>query len=172
MKEKFKKSDYPLRFINRKINEFWKGKYHGDERFLIPPNLFGIPTPFISIEIPYCQLKKYKSKHFLKKNLQIYRAVTTSKSRKVQPLFSLKCKSDYRLFGIYKGDCSCGSRYIGKTRHNADVRWNKHNNSTKSSEPSKHLRIYIDHYLTWTIISNAPKNSKTRKNLEASYIAL
>ena len=131
MKEKFKKSDYPLRFINRKINEFWKGKYHGDERFLIPPNLFGIPTPFISIEIPYCQLKKYKSKHFLKKNLQIYRAVTTSKSRKVQPLFSLKCKSDYRLFGIYKGDCSCGSRYIGKTRHNADVRWNKHNNSTK-----------------------------------------
>ena len=107
----------------------------------------------------------------MKQNPQIHRAVTTWKSRKLQPLFSLKCKSDYRLFGIYKGDCSCGSRYIGKTRNNTDVRSNKHNNST-SSEPSKHFRIYIDHYFTWTIISNAPKNSKTRKNLEASYIAL
>ena len=36
----------------------------------------------------------------------------------------------------------------------------------------KHLRSNINHYFTWAIISNAPKNTKTRKNLEASYIAL
>ena len=53
-----------------------------------------------------------------------------------------------------------------------DVIWKEHNNPTKSSEPSKHLRSNIEHQFTWTVISNAPKNSKTRKNLEASYIAL
>ena len=42
----------------------------------------------------------------------------------------------------------------------------------QSSEPSKHRQSNINHYFTWAIISNAPKNAKTRKNLEASYIAL
>ena len=73
---------------------------------------------------------------------------------------------------ICKGYCSCGSRYIGKTKRNVEVRWNEYNNPTKSSEPSKHLRSNINHYFTWVVISNAPKNAKTRKNLEASYIAL
>ena len=73
---------------------------------------------------------------------------------------------------IYKGDCPCGSRYIGETKRNAEVRWNEHNNPTKSSEPLKHLQSNINHYFTWVVISNAPKNAKTRKNLEASYIAL
>ena len=73
---------------------------------------------------------------------------------------------------IFKGDCSCGSRYIGETKRNAEVSWNEHNNPTKSSEPSKRLRSNINHYFTWAVISNAPKNAKTRKNLEALYIAL
>ena len=73
---------------------------------------------------------------------------------------------------IYKGDCSCGSHYIGETKHHEEVRWKEHNNPTKSSEPSKHLGSNINHYFTWAVISNAPKNAKTRKNLEASYIAL
>ena len=30
----------------------------------------------------------------------------------------------------------------------------------------------INHYFTWAVISNAPKNAKTRNNLEVSYIAL
>ena len=42
----------------------------------------------------------------------------------------------------------------------------------QSSEPSKHHQSNINHYFTWAVISNAPKNTKTRKNLEASYIAL
>ena len=73
---------------------------------------------------------------------------------------------------IYKGDCSCGTRYIGETKLNADVRWNEHNDLTKSWQPSKHLLSNINHHFTWAVISNAPKNAKTRKNLEASYIAL
>ena len=38
------------------------------------------------------------------------------------------------------GGCSCGSWYIGETKRNAEVRWNKHYNPTESSELSKHLR--------------------------------
>ena len=49
---------------------------------------------------------------------------------------------------------------------------NKHINPTKSSEPSKHLQSNINHYFTWPVISNAPKNARTRNNLGASYIAL
>ena len=67
---------------------------------------------------------------------------------------------------------ACGSRYFGETKRNAEVRWNKHNNPTKSSESSKHLRRNINHCFTCAVISNAPKNAKTIKNLEASYFAL
>ena len=61
---------------------------------------------------------------------------------------------------------------VKETKRNAEVRWNELNNPTKSSEPSKRLRSNINHYFTWAVISNASKNAKTRKNLEASYIAL
>ena len=62
--------------------------------------------------------------------------------------------------------------YITLVKRSAEVRWYKHNNLTKSSEPSKHFGSNINHYFTWAVISNDPKNANTRKNLEASYIAL
>ena len=94
------------------------------------------------------------------------------KTRNIQFLFLIKDKNDYKSCVIYKRGCSCGSRYIGEIKRNAEVRWNEHNNPTKSSEQSKHLRSNINHCFTWAVISNAPKNAHTRKNLEASYIAL
>ena len=98
--------------------------------------------------------------------------VITWKTRNIQPLFPLKDENDYKSCVIYKGDCSCDSCYIGETKHNAEVRWNEHNNPAKSSEQSKHLRSNVNHYFTQAVISNAQKNAKTRKNVEASYIAL
>ena len=53
-----------------------------------------------------------------------------------------------------------------------EIRWNEHDNSTKSSEPLKNLQNNINHCFTWTVISNTPKNAKTRENLEVSYITL
>ena len=67
IKEKFRKADYPLRFINSVVNEFQKGKECGDESFIIPTSLFEIAEPLIFVEIPYCELNEIKSKHFLKK---------------------------------------------------------------------------------------------------------
>ena len=128
------------------------------------------------VEIPYCELNEIKSKHFLKKFQKFtnnsFRMVIMWKTRNIQSLLTLKDKNDCKLCVFYKGDCSCGSRDIGETKRNVEVRWNEHNNPTKSSEASKHLRSNINHYFTWAVISNAPKNAKTRKNLEASYIAL
>ena len=98
--------------------------------------------------------------------------VITWNTRNIRSLFPLNDKNDYKSCVIYKGGRSCGSRYIGEIKRNAEVKCNEHNNPTKSSEPSKHLRSSINYYFTWAVISNAPKNAKTKKNLEASYIAL
>ena len=98
--------------------------------------------------------------------------VITWKTRNIRSLFLLKDKNNSKSCVIYKGDCSCGSRYISETKRNVEVRWNEHNNPTKSLEPSKHLQSNIIHYFTWAVISNAAKNAKTRKNLQASQIAL
>ena len=58
-------------------------------------------------------------------------------TRNIRCLFPLKDKNDYKSCVIYKGDCSCGSPYIGETKRNAEVRWNEHNNPTKSSGSNK-----------------------------------
>ena len=52
-------------------------------------------------------------------------------------------KNVYKLCVIYKAYCSLGSCYTGEAKHYTDVRWNEHNNPTKSSEPWKHLQNNI-----------------------------
>ena len=111
-------------------------------------------------------------KKFHKFNNNSFKIALTWKRWNIRSLFPLKDRSVYKSCVIYKEGHSCGSRYIGDTKSNAEVRWNEHNNLTKSSEPSKHLRSYINHCFTWAVISNAPKNAKARKNLEAWYAAL
>ena len=68
MKEKFIKIIYlKADYIISVVNESEKGTDHGDENFTIPPDLFGISKPFISIEMPYGELSETKSNHFSKK---------------------------------------------------------------------------------------------------------
>ena len=47
----------------------------------------------------------------------------------IKILFLLKDKNDYKSYVICKEDCSCGSCYIGETKRNAKIRWNKHNDT-------------------------------------------
>ena len=136
-------ADYPLHFINSAVNEFQKGKECGDESFIILTSLFEIAKPLIFVEIPYCELKEIISKHFLKefhKFNNSFRILITWKTRNIQSLFLIKDKNNYKSCLIYKRDCSCGSRSIGETKRNVELRWIEHNNTTKSSEPSKYLR--------------------------------
>ena len=60
VKEKFMRAGYSLLFINSVINEFQRGKDHGGENFIIPPNLFGITKTFISIEMLYFEFSEVK----------------------------------------------------------------------------------------------------------------
>ena len=101
-----------------------------------------------------------------------FRVIITWRTRNIRFLLLLKVKNDFKSCVIYIGDCSYGSRYIGEIKRNTEVRWNEHNNPTKNSKPSKNLQSNINYYFTMVVISNAPKNAQTRKNLEASYIAL
>ena len=59
-----------------------------------------------------------------------------------------------------------------ETKRNVETRWKEHQNINKDSEPAKHLREYPTHSFEWKIILNAPNNKRTRKNIEASVIAL
>ena len=107
------KADYPLRFINSVVNEFQKGKECGDENFIIYYNFI------ISYSL------KYPTVNWMKLNQNIFwRNFTNSPTIVFRMVIILKDKNDYKSCVIYKGDCSCGSRYIGETKRNAEVRMN------------------------------------------------
>ena len=57
--------------------------------------------------------------------------------------------------------------HIRETKRHEEVRCTEHNSPTKNPEPSKQLQNNINHCFTWPVTSDAPKNAKTRKNLEA-----
>ena len=66
----------------------------------------------------------------------------------------------------YKGVCSCGESYIGERVRNVEERYGEHSN------PSKHIRVNVDHTLHWSVLARASKNTFQRTVLEAYYIVL
>ena len=80
-----------------------------------------------------------------------------SKTRNMQSLFPSKDKNGYISCVMYIEHYSCGSSYMAETKRNAEVRWNEHNNLTRSSEPSAHFHSKIKNYLTWIVIPNASR---------------
>ena len=73
---------------------------------------------------------------------------------------------------IYRGKCSCGEEYIRETERNVGKRWSEHNNPTERTKPARHLSNNIGHLFAWEILMPAPKDKRTRKNLEAFFIAV
>ena len=61
--------------------------------------------------------------------------------------------------------------YIGKTKYNVELRWEEHENTSKDSEPAKHLKENLCQKFSWKILFAAPENKQIRKILEASEIA-
>ena len=89
------------------------------------------------------------------------------KTKKVRSFFPLKDKNLHPSCKIYYGLCSCGEDYVGETERNVSVHYDEHNKPSKKSKPCK-----FDHYFTWRILCNAPSNARTRKNIEAFFIAI
>ena len=71
-----------------------------------------------------------------------------------------------------EGVCVWEQKYISETRHNVELRWKEHENTSKDSEPAKHLKENLSHKFSWKILFAARKNKRIRKILEASEIAL
>ena len=94
------------------------------------------------------------------------------KTKNVRSFFPFKDKSLHPSCKIYCGLCSCGEDYVGETKRNVSVRYDEHNKPPKKSKPTAHLEQNIDHYFTWRILCNAPSNAKTRKSIEAFFIAI
>ena len=67
---------------------------------------------------------------------------------------------------------SCGEVYIGETKRNVTIRINEHGKWNGDSEPSKHLTKFPTHTFKWSILSTGSIITRTRKSLEASFIAL
>ena len=78
----------------------------------------------------------------------------------------------YYLIKIYLINTICGEDYVGETKRNISVCYDEHNKPSKKSKPAAHLEQNIDHYFTWRILCNAPSNAKTRKSIEAFFIAI
>ena len=70
-----------------------------------------------------------------------------------------------------KGVCSCGKTCIGETIRSVEEHWSEHNSSDNKSERAKHLADTEEHSFLGSILPAAPKDDKTRKNLEVFFIA-
>ena len=113
------------------------------------------------------KLNQHFLKQFHKLTNNSFRIAITWKTRNIRSLFLLKDKKVYKSCVIYKGDCYCGSLSINETKRNVEVRWNEHNNLTKSSETLKNLRSDINHCFAWAVISSAPKMLRPGEELRS-----
>ena len=180
IRQKFQNACFPKRFVDSIIAQFKQKKLEemkeDDEDVLIPAYLFECPKPFIMIEIPYSPENEQISKQFLHKfkifTDDQYKVAINWKTKKVKNLFSLKSRNLHPACKIYLGVCSCNETYIGETKRNVEIRWGEHGDPRKASEPAKHIHENTGHVFTWNIIMDAPDNSRVRKNLEASWVAL
>ena len=126
------------------------------------------------VEIPCCEENENASKYFIRKfegfTNQRYRIAIKWIIKKVKSLFKVKSKNPSCV--IYRGKCSSGNEYIGKTERNVEERWSEHNNPTEKTEPARQLSNNSVHLYAWKTLMPAPKYILTHKNLEAFFITV
>ena len=126
------------------------------------------------VEIPYCKENENASKHFIEKfeifTNHRYRIAIKWITKSKNHCLKLKSKNPHPSCVIYRGKCSCGEEYIGETEINVEKRWSEHSNPTEETEPVRHLSNNIGDLFAWEILTPAPKEKRTRKNLEAFFM--
>ena len=83
---------------------------------------------------------------------------------KGQTTFKLNSKNLHPSCVICEGVCV--------TRRNVALRWEEHENTSKDSQPAKHLKENLSHKFSWKMLFAAPESKRICKILEASEIAL
>ena len=110
-------------------------------------------------------------KKFHKFTNNSFRMIITWKTRNIRSFFPLRYENDYKWYVIYKGKSSCGSRYISETERmqkldgmNIIIQLivQNHQNILEATSTT------VLHGLPFQMLQ---KNSNTRKNLKAWYIA-
>ena len=177
IRNKYIKADYPLRYINSVIsafnNECAPENNNNNEG---PNNNTEENKKRVIVNLPFCSTNEEYAKTFLTKLKQFtnnkYFFIVVWKTRKVRSLFPQKDKVSISHCSnvIYEGLCTCNENYIGVTERNSIVRFEEHNDATKTSEPAKHLSVNINHSFNWTILSKASHNTRKGKILEAFFI--
>ena len=170
IKAKYNKAGYARRFIERVIRDFIT-PLDKDESFIFPLNLFVVKKPFLLLEIPFCEQNEIASKRFIKRFHQFtcekYDIAVKWLTKKVKSIFPLKDRNLHPSCKSYKGVYSCGEIYIGEAMRNVEERWSEHSSAANKSEPAKHLADNEEHPFLWSILLAAPKDGRTRRNLEA-----
>ena len=175
---KFVTAGFPVKFVNSVIRNFQNPQQDKDDDLpLIPSFFFEKPPPFVLIELPYCPQNERLSKYFIRKIKSFLDEECTIVvkwiTRKIRTLFSLKSRNPHPACKIYRGECNdCGQIYIGETKRNVEIRWDEHEDTKGKSEPAKHLQQNPTHSFSWSILLSAPQNTRIRRNLEASVVAL
>ena len=81
-----------------------------------------------------------------------YSFVIIWKTRNIRSLFNLEDKARGISSVVYEGKCNYGENYTGETHRNVTIRWDKHSDISKNSEPAKHLNQFPEHRFNWKIV--------------------
>ena len=57
----------------------------------------------------------------------------------------------------------CKEFYIGETKRNSEVRWNKHFSLKKNPGVGGHILVNLDYNITWQITAKIPRRLPNRK---------
>ena len=96
-----------------------------------------------------------------------YSFVTIWKTRGIRSLFNLKDKVSHVSSLVYEGKCNCGENYISETGQNVTIRWDKHSDGGKSSEPAKYPNQFPEPRFNWKILRRGQNKIIQRKIHEA-----
>ena len=158
----------------KQFNE--KCNANSQDYYIIPPDFFDIPKPFVLAEIPYCPRNEILSKCFIKKFHEFTNNSCEIRikwiTKKVKQLLKLKSRSPHPSCAIYEWICVCEQTYIGEAGRNVELRLEEHENTSKDSELAKHLKENLRNKFSWKNLFAAPENKRICKVLEASEITL
>ena len=138
------------------------------DELLIPPWLTD-QRKHVTIRLPVSLKKEKCSAYFINTLVSFtsgkVRFNVVWNTRKILLLFPLKDKVQHFSCVIYKGICSCGETYVGKTIRNYKIRRDEHND-VKNSEPAKLLARNTEHEFSWYELTRAPEITLKRRILE------